>query len=231
MKQVILFSLLMASSTANISMAQTDFFWSFENFNAYNTDVSQDFEIGQKGSLFLFYSTIGPNETDINEAIFLDLATSKPGVIEFTDAAIFDFGVDIGGTPLGNRWDNGNGSAGSTGDVSSDFINELHAFNNGNGFGIDGANNCEVFCDSGWNSGAEAFLTGRVDFTVVGDGTVDILGEIGAGGLINDGAAVFTEFGAATITVGNSVPEPTSATIVLVLGLFASICRNRKTNQ
>ncbi len=37
--------------------------------------------VGDSGSLFLYYSTNGPNESDIDIGAFMDIATSRPGVI------------------------------------------------------------------------------------------------------------------------------------------------------
>jgi hypothetical protein len=214
---------------ANSALAQTDFFWSFDRYDAFNTDVSQDFEVGQQGSLFLFYSTIGPNETDISDAVYLDFATSNAGVIQFESAVIFDFGINVGGTPIGSRWTdfNGGGVFGETGVVSENFIDELHADNNGLGLGIDGMNNCVVFCDEGFNSRAEAFLVGEVEFSVVGSGTIDILSEIGEGGLINEGNSVSAEFGGATIIANNAIPEPAATSMACGLGLLLSLSRRR----
>jgi len=65
---------------------------------------------------------------------------------------------------LGDRWGKGDGAFGNTGTVSSNFVNELCAFQV-TGCGIlESHNDSGVFLDVGYNSKADAFLFAKVDF-------------------------------------------------------------------
>ena len=212
---------LMTVLSTSIS-AQTDFFWSTFDLNsgAANSDLKATYEQGDTGSLFLYFSTNGPSDSNLSVGGFLDVATSMNGVIEFTRAETFDFTINVGGTPIGNRWLDdmgGGGSAGETGDVMANFIDEWNAFTVTGGQGILESNNGQgVFLDEGYDAGADAFLFGVVDFTVVGSmgSSVDLITSVGDGMVVDGGTALDPEFGNATINV-TGIPEPTT------VGLFA----------
>ena len=217
-KPELLITLAIACLTASPVGAQTDFFWSpFElNSGATNSDASVNFEQGSSGSLFLYFSTDGVNDTDMWVGAFLDIATSVDGVIEFTRAETFDFAIVNNGTPVSNRWldsQGGGGSAGETGTVTSNFIDEYHAFMVTGGLGIlEAHNGSDAFLDTGYDPSANAFLFGVVDFNVVGapGSSVDLTIEIGKT-MISQGDYCMEcdgSFGGATIFV-RSIPEPT----------------------
>ena len=215
--------------------SQTDFFWSFHDLNdgATNSDAVGNFAIGDTGSLFMYYSTNGPADSDLSVGAFLDIATSQSGVIRFTDAETFDFAIHDTNTnlPIDNRWldeKGGGGSAGHTGTVLDDFIDEWNAFTVTGGTGILEHNNGQgMFLDLGYDAGADGFLFGRIDFEVIGRGSVDIFAELGDGGIGFCGAeACEYWFGGAVVNV---VPEPgVGGTILIALLTITMNCRRRQ---
>ena len=226
---------LVAISSSSV-FAQTDFFWSTSALGqgASNEDVKVNLSNGDTGSLYLYFSTNGPADSDLSVGAFLDVATSQSGVIQFTRAETFDFAITVAGTPIANRWlDNmgGGGSAGETGTVGDDLIDEWNAFTVTGGQGILESNNGSgAFLDEGYDAGADAFLFGVVDFTVIGnDGdSVDLFTSAGDGMIVNGGDVVDATFGAATINVGGgTIPEPTTAGL-LALGLAGIVARRRR---
>lgn len=225
---------LVALSTSSIfAQGQYDFFFSFNDIGGgvENGDASMNFEAGDTGSLFLYYSTDGPSQSELSIGFFTNIMTSASGVIEFTAAQTFDYDISIAGTSLGNRWDTPDGGfAGDAVSVTSDFITDLRAFTV-TGDGIINANAGSPFTDAGYDASANAFQLGRIDFTV--------LGSLGPGGTSVDVAALLTQavngsvdfsatasVGGATINV-SGVPEPTSAGL-LALGLVGLVARRRR---
>ena len=188
------------------TFAQSDFFWSFNGLNqgATNSNATGEFSPGSSGSIFLYYSTNGPANSDLSVGAFLDISTSESGIVRFTGAETFDFGISLFGFPLAMRWGD---LVGETSSVSDDLIDELAALTLFNGLGILEAHNGSTgLLDAGYDAGADAFLFGRIDFTVLDepgpDGTsVDILATAGSGGIVNQGSIVNAAFGNATIIV------------------------------
>ena len=205
---------------------QTDFFWSTQDLldGATNSDALLELAPGESGSLFLYYTVNGPANSNLDTGAFLDVATTSTGVVEFTTAETFDFDIRVSGQPVTRRWTNFNGeggSAGETGTVSADFIDEWHAFTvTGGGIAVS-----KVFFDQGFDSGADAFLFGRVDFVATDFGSTDLILESGDGLIVNNGQVVPATFGAATIVVAG-VPEPSGLLIAIVL-LFGCTIQRR----
>lgn len=203
-----------------------DFFWSFESNGPVNEDVSRkDFSVGDTGSLFLYYTTNGPAMSELNTGAFLDLATSNSGVVEFTAAETFDFDVALASDTsivFGTRWGNSFGA----GDVSDDGQSaSINAFTVGSGDGIVNANNgTGPFLDLGYDQSADAWLFGRLDFTIIGNGNADIITTPGAGGIVNNGETVDVTFGGATL---GTVPEPSAALLIGLVGIGLG-CRRRR---
>ena len=103
----------------------------FINQNAVNQPLEVESKsVGDTGSLFLYYSSNGPSDADIDIGAFVDIATSQPGVIRFTHAETFNFPI----AGVLSRWEvpdvppECSDSFGQTATVSDDFINELGAF-------------------------------------------------------------------------------------------------------
>ena len=97
--------------------------------------------------------------------------------------------------------------------------------------------------DGDFDVDADAFLIAEIQYNIVGEGTASLDLSFGPTGLIllpddfdpaDSNAAIFDEsdlnflgFGSATLTVESSVPEPSSAAL-LVLGLTGMFARRRR---
>ena len=199
-------------------IAQGDFFFSFTAGGA-NSDQSMDFDVGDTGSLWVYWSTNGPADSDLDLGAIIDVFSSTSGVIEFTAAETFDFDIEVVGYDVGNRLcdANGGGCGLLPGDVSADLVDELAAFTVAGGPGILEENNGSgVFLDTGYDAANDGFLWGRVDFNVIGEGETNITGAAGDGLILDGGEQVNAVFTTATITAGNAVPEPTSAIVLAI---------------
>ncbi len=202
--------LALAAVVPGTLFAQHDFFLSFSDLNqgAVNESAIGEYGRGSSGSIFIYYSTDGPADSDLDTGAFLDITTSQSGVIRFTGAETFDFDITLFGSPLQSRWD----ASGTTGTVTDNLVDEMSAFKIFTGVGILEANNGSGnLVDQGFDAGSGAFLFGRVDFEVLADPgpdgiTVDIVASAGAGGIVNGGAAFDADFGIATIMVAADEP-------------------------
>ena len=181
-----------------------DFFFSFTEDGA-NEGQEMEFVTGDTGSLFVYWSTNGPENSELDQGAFIDVLTDRAGVIEFTAAETFDFEITDAGTPVDNRWLDENGLDGFVGpaeSIAANFIDELAAFTVLNGPGIVEANNGSgSLLDAGYNLNNDGFLWGRIDFNVVGQGTVNITGFPGSGSIVNNGSSVDATFTTATVKV------------------------------
>jgi hypothetical protein len=178
----------------------SDFFWSTFGLNSGAVNSSMPvafFSEGSSGSLFLYYDTM---TSEMDTGAFLDIATSTPGVIEFTAAESFDFPITVMGIPVDLRWGDAFGNIGA---VSPNFIDEFGAFTVINGTGILNQNTGPTFFDQGYDPVTGAFLFGRIDFNVVGPlgSSVDIISTPGALGIVNNGMLIDPILGIATIMV------------------------------
>ena len=211
--------------------AQGDFFFSFTEGGA-NMDQKGEFEVGDSGSLYVYWSTNGPADSDLSVGAFIDVFTDVAGVIEFTAAETFDYQITVAGQPIGNRLLDdmgGGGSVGPAGSVGADFIDEMAAFTVTGGPGILESNNGDgVFLDSGYDASNDGFNWGRIDFNVVGEGSTNVTGAAGDGMIVNGADVVDATFTTATINVGGGiVPEPTTAGL-LAIGLVGLVSRRRR---
>lgn len=204
--------------------AQGDFFFTSSQGGA-NQDQTVNLDVGDSGSLWLYWSTNGPADSDLFGG-FIDIFTSNSGVIEFTAAETFDYDFTVGGNPTGfTRWA-GEGFGPST-DFTSDFINELAGFTvTGDGI-LEANNGSGVFLDAGYTAANDGFEFGRVDFNVIGSGTTSVTADVGDGQLVSNGQAIDATFTTLTVVAANSVPEPTSAGL-LALGLMGLATRRRR---
>ncbi|MEM9411944.1 MAG: trypsin-like serine protease, partial [Planctomycetota bacterium] len=179
---------------------ETDFFWSTAALGqgASNSSMAMiPASQGESGSIFLYYDTM---TSEVDTGIFLDISTSIPGVIEFTNAESFDFDILAAGVPFSVRWGD---AFGELGDVTPNFIDEFGAFSVVGGTGILNQNTGPTFLDEGYDPMADAFLFGRVDYTVVGavGDVVDITATAGDLGIVNAGMLVDSTIGMASIVV------------------------------
>ena len=177
-----------------------DFFWSTEPLTGTAVNTSNavaEVTEGGKGSLFLYYN---PMASDIDTGAFLDVATSITDVISFTRAETFEFDITVDSTPIGLRWGD---AVGELGQVSSNFIDELHAFSVVAGSGMLLNNTGPVFFDEGYSFSAQAFLFAQVDFEVVGDlgDSVDVITTRGSGLVVHNEMQLDPSLGNMRLTV------------------------------
>lgn len=212
MRQTFVLVLMFLVSNSNFATGQeTDFFWSDKDLNsgAVNGPLLVDGLIpGDTGSLFLYYSTNGPINSNIELGAFLDIQTSKPGIINFTNAETFDFDlvVDETGANVGARWEDSS-TFGQTGIVTANSIDQWSAFG-AFGSGIRSQFTQPPIVDTGYDVQADAFLFGRVDYVVSFIGSVRIQIGPGQGGIAREfpglqgGEFIEPSFGSALITSG-----------------------------
>jgi len=228
--------LAVVAMSASSVFAQTDFFWSTSALNsgAVNQDLDLTLNAGDSATLYLYYNT-GSSELDTGGG--LDLSFSSNGVVGFDAAQTFDFDVVLAAAPtvvINQRWGTDvfpGGPAGgglAAGEVTADNVTGLNAFRVVTGTGILNANTGDpTFLDTGYDADADAFLFASVDVTAAGNGVTSLEAAIGAIGIVHDNAAIDPSFGAANITVGAAIPEPTSAGL-LALGLVGLVARRRR---
>ena len=104
---------------------QSDFFWSLRDLNqgAVNEPMMETVEKGQSVSLYLYFSTTGPSEAEIDVGAILDIAASQEGIIQFVSAETFDFSVLVETVEIGERWGGQcPGTVGQIGTVSDSLI-------------------------------------------------------------------------------------------------------------
>ena len=209
-----------------------DFFYSaggVESGLVVNGDLDLTVTLGDTVSIYGFWSTNGPADTDLSVGAGFDIATSVDGIIEFNAAETFDFDIVLASAQdivVGTRYDalGGGGFAGTAESVGANSIEGLNAFSV-TAEGILESNTGPVFLDTGYDIAGDAFLFGRIDFTALEVGSVDLLTTVGSIGAVNGADSVVPTFGAATINV--VVPEPNSAVLIgAVLTLFG--CARRR---
>lgn len=186
--------------------AQTDFFFSDKAIGegAVNANLTLEMAPGEAGTLYVYYSTNGPADSDIDTGAFLDVLTGTSGMLEFISAETHEFDITFVGTPLAVRWGD---SFGTAAEVSAESIDELGAFTIFSGEGIlEGHNGQAGLIDQGYDIFADAFLFATIEFRVVDDSelsgsSVEILAATGAGGIMNGFQNVDASFGLATINI------------------------------
>ena len=193
-----------AMSVSFLPEGPVEFFWSATGLgmgSENNSNPVGEFAAGSSGSLYLYYD---PMFSEIDNGAFLDIATSDDEVIEFSAAESLEFDIVFGGVAtVGVRWGD---AVGETGEVESNFVDELGALNVFSGSGMLLENTGPDFVDQGFDFGVNSFLFARVDFEVVGEvgDTVNIITTRGATQIANDGVALDPVIGSFTITVGES---------------------------
>lgn len=173
-------------------LAQSDFFWSGSDLNdgAVNATPVLGATVGETRSIFLYYSTNGTSNSELRVGALFNVRASEPGVVRFTAAETFNFELLVATTSevFSNRWRESSfgGVAGNVGTVTDNQIVRWGAFSTLTGEGIDEDFIDGPIVDSGYDPQADAFLFGRVDFEVIGDGTVDLLLETEAGLVVDE---------------------------------------------
>lgn len=200
-KHLLLVAATLILSAGN-SFAQTDFFLSLDGLNsgAANEDLAADLAPGATGSLFVYYTTNGPADSDIDTGAFVDIAASN-GDITFTGAEALNFPITLFGSELAIRWETP-----ATAQVAQSSVSGLGALNLFIGEGMLESNNgLSGLLDEGYDAGADAFLFGRIDFEIAPDATpgstIDLVMSAGFAGIVHDGAFVPATFSGGTISV------------------------------
>ena len=192
---------------------KTDFFWSFYDLNqgAENGPASKVFQVGDEASIFLYYSTFGPNNSDLELGAIMDVWTSRTGAIKFTNAETLNYDILFSQYACG-RWGFNFGicifglfGAWEFGTVEDDLVNEWGAF------AVDSPGIRQgFFFDTGYDENANAFLFGRIDFEVLTDtrGSIELHIAPGNGMVINEWSCLpqimELEYGSATIEIEGS---------------------------
>lgn len=163
-------------SCGSVVCAQTDFFWSTQYLNsgAVNAKSVEVFvPPGETGELFLYFTTNGPAMSNIKTGIQFDISTSNPGAIYFTESEALNFDLLFGPDQVDidlHRWYGFGG-----GDVLNHRINRWIAFAFFDGNGIDEEVAEEfMLTDAGYDAAADAYLVGRIEFTVVTSATTRV---------------------------------------------------------
>ena len=240
MKLQLLFSVLLPCFllmpiSVKAQTGPADFFYSAGGLDSglvVNGDLDLTVTLGDSVSIYGFWSTNGPADSNLDTGAGLDLVTSVDGIIEFNAAETLDFDIVLASAPevvLGQRWGQGGGGfAGPAGSVTANSIDSLNGFSVTNE-GILESNSGPIFLDAGYDAAGDAFLFSRIDFTAVELGTVDIFTSVGSIGIVSDGSTVPATFGGATINVVN-VPEPNSAMLIgSMLAMFGCARRRKAT--
>lgn len=233
-KALIAAAIVMTGGPAFVS-AQ-DFFFSFDEFSRVPTaSVASG---TATGSVFIF----SDENLDFES---LDINITTNGVARFTGATVLNSSVL--GSPF-NRFsivaarDPNDFSAGPTPTGINLLAGSFGTPNDGPGpAGIIPANGPSG-ADADFRAGANGFLLARVDYAIIGDGTANF-------DFIADDFSVFDSCssfvsafcssgegqldisfagGAGELTVGEAVPEPSSA-ILLILGAAGMVARRRRS--
>ena len=175
---------------------ESDFFWSFQDLNqgAVNGPAVGKFSVGENVSLFLYYTTNGPSDLQLELGAILDVVGSRSRGIKFQDAEVYNpfqslsqfkcarWGGHDGLCVFGGLFGAHEGFA----SIRDDIISEWGAFAfdaNGITDNADGS----FLIDSGYDANADAFLFGRVDFQILTNtrGDIDITVAPGNGLVVN----------------------------------------------
>ncbi len=199
------------AASGNIQMSvsfnnhgSVDLFWSTAGLfsGAFNTSAAVgEFNTGTSGEIFLYYD---PSMSELDTGAFVDIATSRPGIIEFTQAETFEYDILVNGFPFAVRWGD---AFGEIADVTSDFIDGLGAFTVLAGTGMLLENTGPTFVDAGYDFGSQSFLFGKIEFDVIGapGETVNLNMTRGIGMIVNDGVSLDPDFGSFRLVVTDEV--------------------------
>ena len=174
-------------------------------------------------SLFVWVT----DELLINQSFALNATLSPGGVIAFLGAQLFNPDVDSQNFPdsafKSTRWQGTGGGV-----VTPLSITNFNAVSVTLGEGIDPANNGTgtfQVLDFGYDVAAGAFLLGRIDYEIVGEGLATLSLSVGPGDIVTNGASLAGQFdyGSAVISV---IPEPASL-LLLTAGGLALLRRRR----
>ena len=171
-----------------------NFFWSLNGFEdgAVNQSLTINTNTNAAGKVFLYYAD---NGQDISDGIQLDFSWDRNGVVGFTAAETFEADLSLGIACVSDRWVDHFGAAS---EINSEFVNNFLAVNVVGGSGILTTNipgvvdsNGLDFIDLLYDTTAEAFLVGSIDFESLGVGTAALQVD---GLVVDDGVALDVPF-------------------------------------
>lgn len=177
-------AVLMAAAAMNLASAQTDFFWSDKNLGqgVVNEPMFLSGEVGDQLTLYLYYTTNGPSDQEINVGLFLDIE-SDPG-LAFTSAETLNPDITVNGTPFLKRWRDEFNAFGATGDVTYNRVAGLASFSLPEDFrGL--IDPIGPFVDEGYDEEADAYLVAQVTMTIAAEGCFGIRTCSGRGKILN----------------------------------------------
>lgn len=186
-----------------------DFFWSTAHLNqgAVNGPLDLALAPGESVTLYLYYSTSGPSNSEIKSGYSINVATSQNGVVEFTEAETFN--------PLnitGFRWDyprdatlDGEDGVGvvAAESVQSDLIIGMTAIGPLGGAG--GINEAFSALDIAYDSDAQAFLCGRIQIEAVAPGRILLAAGPNDLGVVDEFELLQSVFNRVSISVSGGV--------------------------
>ena len=187
-----------------------DFFWSLQGLNSGATNSAAEIEltVGETALLYLYYSTDGPTNADIDRGVTMDITLSDPGTIKFLGADSFNFDILINGRVFSQRWLRKSfgllgGYYGPATNVTDNSIECLAAFTILQPGIIEDNDGTAVFFDQGFDVDANAFLFGAVEICAIAPGETNlVIGNVGA---VNDCQPIDLAFAPAAIAVKTSV--------------------------
>ena len=156
-----------------------DFFWSEVGPGQGATNQSHLNVVagpGESVTLYLYYTTNGPLDSDLRIGALLDITSTDPSRVRFVSAEVLEFDIKVVDIVIEPRWD----AIGGT--VSDEMIDEFGAFSFF-GSGILEANDGQSgpFFDEGYDPSSDAFLFGQIEVEMTGVGPVKIITKPGNG--------------------------------------------------
>ena len=201
-----------APFTNTVTDGAGDFFWSMLNLNegAVNGPIDLNLSPGETATLFLYYSTNGPSNSQLESGYSVNVATSQAGIIKFTEAETFNHPITFGSDNIfGNRWDfparfdnDGEGIGVGVGPVHSvedDLIIGLTAMRLTQGTGM------TVGLDSGYDTNAQAFLCGSIQIEALAAGTIELAAGPNDVGIADQNVLLQSAFSRVNISVEREV--------------------------
>ena len=184
-----------------------DFFWSTQplGFQADNGPLEiSGLYAGHSVTLYLYYS-IGGNAGEVNVGAAINVATSTPGVIQFDHAGSYNYSIEIAGTPVLKRWMYPDETKQElvfqpASSIDDELVVGITAGGAlvSNGM-VESNTTGDPFLDAGYSVESEAFLFGKVEFTAVGGGTVNLIAGPNDLGVANGYDLLDVSFASVTI--------------------------------
>lgn len=199
-KLFVVVALLVNFMSGVLAVGQDDFFLSPQGIGegALNVPALLDLNVGDNGSLHLYFDN-NVQHPNVDTCVWFIASTSVNDVVNITNFETFEYDITINDFYFGDRW----GDSFGQGEVEADGQSaKVNAFTVVGGSGMVEANTGAPFFDEGYDFDANVFHVARIDFEVVGSGSVEILLETDPTVFIgNNGVALEVTYGSATIDV------------------------------